>query len=366
MPHLTDEDVDSLIDVLTRDKKLGRLKGLALSDQREALRKKCGRQLLVAMLEATSSQSLEDKVYSEWQELVDVERLVYESVAVAYSHRFPVPKPLLLISLQDVSNEVLNVVDQLERRNILVREGTGYRPRHRVIGETLVDRLTREDPKALAKVLARLTFAAAVEATPPPDRNRREWRYLISLISHERLLHSVGVDGARLVYQEVENVLSHDHHYWLQRGSLELEQGNVQLAENYLEQAYALDPGDYKVQTAYAYMQLKVACSEPTSGRADRLVAHAVEALEDQITSRGIVDSYPYHVLGAQGLAWIRHGTWTATQKELLLQRLIVRVQDGITNHPRVAELRGLLKDLRYDLMALKTGLVPGGVTNRP
>jgi hypothetical protein len=361
MPPLTDEDVDALIDVLTRDNKLGRLKGLSRADQREALKQKCGRQLLVAMLEATSSQSFEDKVYAEWRELNATEQLVYQAVAIAYAHRFPLPRSSLLISLQDVSNEVLNVLDQLTRRHILVQEGNAYRPRHKVVGETLVDRLTSDNPLALAKVLARLTFAAAVEATPPPDRSRREWRYLVSLLNHERLLHTVGVEGARLIYQEVENVLTQDHHFWLQRGSLELEEGNVRLAENYLEQARALDADDYKVQTAYAYMQIKRACSEPNAANADRLVEDAVSILEEQISSRGRQDFYPYHVLGAQCLGWIRRSSWTPTQKTQLLQRVIVVVQDGVTAHPRVTELRGLLKDLRYDLVAVQTGLAPSG-----
>jgi hypothetical protein len=313
------------------------------------------------MLEATSSQTFEDKIYAEWRELVDTERLVYEAVAIASAHRFPLLRSSLLISLQDVSNEALNALDQLTRRHILIQEGVAYRPRHRVIGETLVDRLAKDNPMALAKVLARLTFAAAVEATPPPDRSRREWRYLVSLLNHERLLRTIGVDGARVIYQEVENVLTQDHHYWLQRGSLELEEGNIRLAENYLEQARALDSGDYKVQTAYAYMKIKRACSEPSATNADQLVEDAVATLEDQVDSRGQLDPYPYHVLGAQCLAWIRRSSWTPTQKTQLLQRVVVIVQGGVTAHPRAVELRGVLKQLRYDLVAIQTGLAPAG-----
>jgi SIR2-like domain len=360
MPPLTDDDVNKLLDVLAKDRKLGKLRELSRGDQREALKKKCGRQLLVAMLEATSSQSLEDKVYSEWQELSDVERLVYEAVAIAFTHRFPLPKSSLLISLQDVSNDALNAVDKLTRRHLIVQEGAAYRPRHRLIAETLVDRLVEENPRALAKVLARITFAAAVEATPPPDRNRPEWRYLISLLNHARLLRQLRLDGAQLVYQEVESVLVNDHNYWLQRGSLELEDGNVRLAENYLSQARALDPHDFKVQTAYAHMQIKLACAEPTSTSSDRLIDEAMATLEEQISSRGQIDAYPYHVLGSQCLAWTRRGQWTSTQKEHLLQRVVGRVQEGVTGHPRAGELRSLLRDLRFELIAIRTGLHAG------
>jgi len=39
---------------------------------------------------------------------------------------------------------------------------------------------------------------------------------------------------ARDIYEELESILSWDYHYWLQKGSLEVEAGDIRLAENFL------------------------------------------------------------------------------------------------------------------------------------
>jgi hypothetical protein len=48
------------------------------------------------------------------------------------------------------------------------------------------------------------------------------------------LLRTIGVMSARDFYTRLEALLSSDYHYWLQRGSLEVEVGDVRKAENFL------------------------------------------------------------------------------------------------------------------------------------
>jgi hypothetical protein len=52
------------------------------------------------------------------------------------------------------------------------------------------------------------------------------------------------VTRARQFYEELEAILRQDHHFWLQRGSLELEDGYLKLAQNFLGQAEAINPND--------------------------------------------------------------------------------------------------------------------------
>jgi hypothetical protein len=72
MPLLTDEDIAGLIDALTNDNKLGKLRGLTRIEQENALREKTGRELLVAMIEATSGLRFEEKAVKEYEELDEV------------------------------------------------------------------------------------------------------------------------------------------------------------------------------------------------------------------------------------------------------------------------------------------------------
>jgi hypothetical protein len=53
MPHLTDADIGAILDVLDRENRLGVLKGKPREEQERLFRQQAGRQLLVAMIQAT-------------------------------------------------------------------------------------------------------------------------------------------------------------------------------------------------------------------------------------------------------------------------------------------------------------------------
>src|SRR4029077_17010554 len=61
VPPLTDEDIDALIEVLDKNKRLGILTGASKSDRQKAFREQAGRQLLVAMIQATSDEHFAKK-----------------------------------------------------------------------------------------------------------------------------------------------------------------------------------------------------------------------------------------------------------------------------------------------------------------
>lgn len=69
IPPLTDEDIDAVLDALTRANRLGVLRGKPLAQQQLAFRRRAQRQLLVAMIEATLDVRFEDRVHSECSDL---------------------------------------------------------------------------------------------------------------------------------------------------------------------------------------------------------------------------------------------------------------------------------------------------------
>jgi len=161
------------------------------------------------------------------------------------------------------------------------------------------------------------------------------------------------LDRIRQIYDGVEFMLSGDYHFWLQRGSLEVEVGDIRLAENFLAQARGLAPDDYKVQTAWAYMSLKRAAMDAemgvTSSR-DR-AEEALRELYDAIERRGATDSYPYHVLGSQALSWLRRAHLTQDERRRRLAEVLHTVQEGHKQHPRVRELAKLSDDLEREYL---------------
>ncbi len=354
MPHLTDADIGALLHVLDRENRLGLLKGKGREEQEHLFRQQAGRQLLVAMIQATSGRRFEEKVIEELEGLEGEARYIYALIAVASNFRFALTSEDILIGCGDRSNQALNIIDQLARRNVVIRvdgkEGL-VRARHRVIAEIILNELQKTGQ--LAEVLVGLTQVAAIKVNASMPRSTRPWRLLRSLISHDFLKRTVNVALARNIYGSIEQLLSWDSHYWLQRGSLEVEVDEVSTAENFLNQAKSLAEDDPLIETEWAYLLFRKAILSPGSAVAPELAKQATASLEDLIERRGRTDPYPYHVLGSQGLSWSRRGISLRENRAAYLRKLVDFMKQGCERHPKSSDLASLRNDLQGELLSL-------------
>ncbi len=354
IPPLTDTDIGGLIDSLDRENRLGVLKGKPRAEQEKAFRDQAGRQLLVAMYQATSNMNFEEKAAEELFELEGDPQFVYGLAATATAHRYALSKDEIVIAVGDRSNATLNVLDILLRRHLLTEEPNGLiRARHRVIAQILLDALTKRGQ--LYDILFGLILAATTKLTPEMPRSARPQRVLRTFLNHELLFRTIGVEQARNLYGSLEPTLTWQSHYWLQRGSLEVENGDLGLAENFLSQARGLAPEDPYVENEWAYLLFKKAQQTPGAMDAPNMVAEATKILEGHIISRRSAGQYPYHVLGSQGLSWARRGIRDEEERTRYLRKLILRVEEGHKRYPFADELKQLLQDLRHELLSLAT-----------
>lgn len=353
MPPLEDPDISGLLDALEKENRLGILKGLPRSAQEQAFRDKAGRQLLVAMYEATSGRRFEEKIMDELLGLETSEAVIYSLIAVAYAFRFTLSRDEILIASGDHSNITLNTIEQLARRHIIraAPDGASFQARHRFIAETIRDELQKQG--RILDILGGLALVAAAKAHPNLPRSSRPWRLLRSLINHDYLMRSVGLESARNLYGRLEQAREWDYHFWLQRGSLEVEFGELPLAQNFLGQAKSLSVDDPLVETEWAYLLFRQSIESPGSADSEVRVAEGVSILEDLIRRRGAYDPYPFHVLGSQGLGWVRRGIHSRDKKAEFLKKLIAKLELGISKHPRTSDLRNLKRDLETELLKL-------------
>jgi len=351
MPHLEDEDIGALLDVLDRENRLGVLKGKARAEQEKVFRLKAGRQLLVAMIEATSNRRFEEKIHDELDGLPAESKLAYATIAVATALRFSLLRSEVLIATGQSDNIMMNAIDNLLRRKILVvgDKPNSVRARHRRIAEVVLEHLRVSGN--LKDILAGLAFLSATKVDQLMGRTELPWRMLRTIINHDFLARTLGVDDARSVYIVVEGLLSWDHHYWLQRGSLEIEVGVLDEAENFLGQARALGEDDPFVENAWAYLLYKKANENPAALRASEFADEAQSILEGLVASRGKKDPYPFHVLGSQGLSWVRRGIRIKSEKIEMLRHLDKRMREGVDLYPRNENLSLLQKDVYRELL---------------
>ena len=199
MPHLADGDIVAILDVLDGHNRLGVLKGQSRQKQIAAVKERAGRQLLVALLEATSGRRFEELIVSEMDELDTDARGLYALAAVASALRFGLTRRWLLLAVGDSSGATLGSIDMLQRRGLLISVDTGeLRARHRTIAEVLMKALS-EDGR-LADVVMGLAVAAASKVSPTTRRAHRHMRRLRSLINHDWLPQNIGIARARELY----------------------------------------------------------------------------------------------------------------------------------------------------------------------
>lgn len=354
VPNLNDSDIDLLINALAAANRLGRLAGMKSDDRRKVFREQAGRQLLVAMYYATSGERLQDKVHSECSDLQGDARLAYGMAALATMERAWLTKDELVIGIGSTGsispgNQRLNVIRTLVSRDLLLPEHKGLHLRHRWIAETVVEFFI--DNGLIGNTLKALAFTMAVKSDPQMSWSSRERRLLRRLINHDYLQGKTGdVDLTREIYSSLEDELAWDYHYWLQRGSLEVEVGDLALAENFLNSAKSLAPSnDHLVRTEYSYLMLKKASSHPRSPNSTKVAEAALEDLEESIKARGSRDPYVFHVFGSQGLSWARRAPISKDQKRELVGRLLETVERGVKIHPNQRDLLRLRDDLKRE-----------------
>lgn len=360
VPHLEDADIDGLLDALTAASRLGKLRQKSREEQRATFQGKYGRQLLVALIEVTTAERFVERVESECRQLTGFGGYLYAVAAIAMQFRASLSDPELLAAVGGDPADTAGHLERLLGRHLLIRDDNRLITlRHRVIAEKTVHFF--QSTGQLREPLVGLLYSMAGSSTPGALRRSRQGRLLIRLINHELLIRllrtprsdQVDCAAVRSTYGELEGVLGADYHYWLQRGSFETEEGDPDLAKNFVEQARSINPDDPFVETAWAYMTLKRASRNAMDLGAVDQANEAFAVLASVVEARGRRDPYPFHVYGSQGLAWAKRSPLTHSQKVALMEHLQEVVKSGRDLHPRRRDLKTLAHDLQAEYLGL-------------
>ena len=353
MPYLEDQDIERLIAALDRENRLGILKGQPHHARVTAFRERANRQLLVAMYEATTGKKFEVRIKEELNELKGVDQFIYGLLALATVHRFDLTTQDIVIAVGDKTNRTLNIVEKLLSDQLIVRsKSPGFvRTRHRVIARIIVDDLQQRG--ALFDILYGLNSIGLAIMGWGRRRHGRAYRLIKTFFNHDLLFRLLDAEQARKLYGLFEEALNWDYHYWLQRGSLEVEEGSLHLAENFLNQARSLVADDPYVNTEWAYLLFRKAITKSGATEAPALVEDATQILTGLIQHRRVEDEYPYHVLGTQGLSWARRGIRNETERAVYLGKLVLFVKEGISKFPYSNELKQIETALREESLKL-------------
>ena len=176
-------------------------------------------------------------------------------------------------------------------------------------------------------------------------------RLLKTVINHEFLFKICSdIQEVQDLYEAIEGWLNNNHHFWLQRGCFELENGLLSLARNYLSQSSNLNPNDPLVKISLEHLNFKEALTDPKAEKAFRLADEAYNNIVLIIEERGKIDPYPYHILGTQGYSWAKREV-KPTQRKQYLEDLLSIVKQGFEHHPRSREIKSIRDKIQTEIL---------------
>ncbi len=351
--RLTDSEINRILDLLEGKNLLGSLKGKSRQQQAAVFKDKSDRQLIVAMIEVTSGKSFTEKICGELEDLEGVSKQIYCLAAAAASRNHYLLREEILLGMRgDKSNNILNIIDQMVRRGLLVESvRRGLTVRHRVIAQKISERLAQQ--KQLMPCYVCLAYIAAVKSADPTSEQKRMRRLLTKLINHDFLFKiSSEPAEAQGLYESIEDLVKNDHHFWLQRGCFELERGSLSLARNYLSQAQSLNSADSLVILSMEHLNFKEAVSSPNLESSFRLAEEAYGNIIQMIERRGKLDPYPYHILGAQGLRWAKAGIKNPDKRKKYLEGLLPVLKEGAENHKHSPEIKDIRDKVQKEILS--------------
>ena len=157
-------------------------------------------------------------------------------------------------------------------------------------------------------------------------------RLLIRFLNHDFLMVLVAdSSSASWIYDSLEPALAGEFHFWLQRGSFELDSGSLSRSEPFLAQARIMKPGDIRADTTWYYLLLKRALLNPSDVRSNVDAGTALRGLAAILNAQPKDSPHTFDVFLSSGLKWYSAATLTRTER--------LDLRDDLLKHARIARL---------------------------
>lgn len=361
MPNLTNADIESLVATLEKHRQLGVLEPMSDDERYYEFKVRAGKQILVAMREATRGKGFDDILRSEFGDLEVAEaRILYLCAALASAELMDLSQGQWIACAAVSPSDALTLLS----RNLkgLLHQSHGSErivARHPVIAQYILDHVATRAELLIA--YKRLLSTLAHDIYGGRGRGKRSWRLFVRLINHASIFDrfTENIDMARSIYDSVSDWFRTDGFFWLQYANLEIEYGEPQYARPHVAHAEGVMPDHDQVLTTKAHLSLRESLTATSLEEATALRLEAEQILDDQLRRIGDDDEYPFHVSLTQRLAWIRR--WgplmKAEQVRDYLEALDDLAADAKDAHPTSRRLQEVASVVRKEY--LQTAVPP-------
>ncbi len=300
--YLSTKEIGYLIQLLTKYDSLGHLKGLTFEQQMEALSKKAGRQLLVALHEATLGKPFSDIVFDEYHSIRSPEsQSLYLTVCIL--HRLGVHTRAGLISRvhgipfsmfkEKLFKPLEFIVFTFEDKVI---KDYYYRSRHSHIAEIVFERVLVGQQERFDEYV-RLIGNLDIDYKSDHEgfKGLLNAKQLLRLFRDPQMI--------RKLYVVANERVGNDPKLIQQEAIFEMNSpdGKLNRATDLLETAQSLAPYDKAIAHSLSVLALNKANRAPTELEKNRLRKES-KRIASQLISQGSITSHPYHTLIETGL----------------------------------------------------------------
>lgn len=295
--YLASPEIDALLTLLERHHALGTLERLTLDERRKELSEHAGRQLLVALHEATLGRSFENILLDEFNHITPFEaQRLYQTVCVLNRLNVPVRAGLVArvhgIPFEEFKRRFFAPLEHVVFAQFdEVTRDYQYRARHPHIADIVFLKVLRNAEErfdSYIKCLKALNVSYSVD-----------WKAFWQMVRARNLLELFpDLQMVRSVFAAARETVGEDGHLLHQMGVYEMNRPNGDLAEasRLLERASALAPYDASIKHSVAEQKLKAAERSRTPLERNKLLKDAADVSVGLIRGES-TDSYAHHTL---------------------------------------------------------------------
>lgn len=329
LKYLSSKEIDALLELLETHKALGTLERLDAQDRRRAFADRAGRQLLVALHEATLGKPFEDIIEDEFKHVEPYEaQRIYLTICVLNRLNVPVRAGIVArihgVPFEEFRKRLfspLELVVQTEYDPI-IRDYL-YRARHPHIAEIVFERILANQEErydAYLRCLQELNIDYSTDLRA--FRQMIRGRSLLELFPNHELV--------KRIYHIARNHVGDDAFLLHQMAIYEMHRpnGNPHECSELLNRANALAPHDGTIKHSMAEHRLRAAEQARTPLEREKLLSEATQIAASLRSSR-LSEPYAYHTLVKIGLKRLEDAI-NQSQDDGYVRKIVKDIEDQL------------------------------------
>lgn len=356
LKYLSPNEIEALLTLLGKYHALGVLEHSSPEDRTKAFIERAGRQLLVALHEATLGKPFEEIIVDEFNNISPQEaQRIYLTVCVLNRLGIPVRAGIISrvhgVPFEEFKQKFFAPLEQVIKTayNPVIRDYE-YAARHQHIAEIVFDNILKDRDKKFD------FYLSSLKALNLEYRNdRRAFRQMVS----GRILLDLfpEYEMVKLIYQSSEEVAGEDAYLLHQMGIYEMHRpnGNLEKASEYLSRAGILAPYDITIKHSKAELQLKLVTLARTPLEKERHLKEAA-ALAVSIKSAKTGSPHAFHTLVKIGIIRLRDHLCLDQIDPVVIQEITKEIEEYLfeglqqfPGDPYLCEAESTFANLLFD-----------------